>query len=82
MKEKKDDVLSFRCPPGLTEVIKRNANVANNDLGPFIRRCMEEICSMMDDPDKNDVPEMVAIVRYAKVAKNNPIPLNKPRKTA
>lgn len=83
MSDLKTSQFSVRCEAELAEKIKKNANSLGGDPPMFIRRCLEEICDMIEDPEKNELPEIVAILRFAKAYKKAPTQLTpKAKKTA
>lgn len=82
VKEKKSEQFSIRFEPSLANEIKKFAATVKLEPKDFIREAIAEMCAMMSDPRKNDLPEIVAMVRHAQEYKRNPIPLTKPRKTA
>lgn len=84
MSELKTSQFSVRCEPDLAEKVRKNAQSLGGDPPLFIRRCLEEICEMIENPDKNDLPEIVAMLRFVRAYKKSPTPLkvDKGRKTA
>jgi len=84
MSDLKSANFSFRCDQELAEKIRKHSEKLMSEPSLFIRRCLTDICNLIDHPEDNSLPETVVMLRAANKHKASPETFKKSheRKTA